>query len=92
MDIAAGIRQSVLFYVGFSGLAGTDVEPTVKPEVLEQNFVRLKERGVLEQKMWGAPIWAVGYYAATVGDRTVSQQIRRYIQKQEHAKDQPTLL
>ena len=46
----------------------------------------------LKQKMWGAPVWAVGYYAATVGDRTVSQQIRKYIQKQEYAKDQPTLL
>ena len=46
----------------------------------------------LEQKMWGAPIWAVGYYAATVGDRTTAQQIRRYIQKQEHAKKQPALL
>jgi len=46
----------------------------------------------LEQKMWGAPVWAVGYYAATVGDRTVSQQIRKYIQKQEYAKDQPKML
>ena len=46
----------------------------------------------LDQKMWGAPLWAVGYYAATVGDKTVSQQIRRYIQKQEYAKDQPKLL
>ena len=46
----------------------------------------------LKQTMWGAPLWAVGYYAATVGDRTVTQQIRKYIQKQEYAKDQPTLL
>ncbi|MFQ5796661.1 MAG: IS200/IS605 family transposase [Candidatus Bipolaricaulia bacterium] len=45
----------------------------------------------IEEQLWGAPIWAPGYYVSTVSDRTTSQQIRRYIQKQEYAKDQPTL-
>jgi len=45
----------------------------------------------LHQALWGAHLWAPGYYAATVGDRTTAAQIRRYIQNHEWAKDQPTL-
>lgn len=45
----------------------------------------------IDQALWGAHLWAPGYYAATVGDRTTAAQIRRYIQNQEWAKDQPRL-
>jgi len=52
MDIAVALPQPVLFYVSFSGLAGTAVEPTVRPEVLERNFIRLKERGLPGIHYW----------------------------------------
>lgn len=45
----------------------------------------------IEEQLWGAAFWAPGYYVSTVNDRTTSQQIRRYIENQESAKDQPTL-
>jgi len=36
----------------------------------------------MEKRIWGAPLWADGYFASTVNDRTTSQQIRRYIKNQ----------
>jgi putative transposase len=42
----------------------------------------------MERRIWGAPIWADGYFASTVNDRTTSQQIRRYIQNQKKQEKQ----
>jgi REP element-mobilizing transposase RayT len=50
-----------------------------------------KEFPEIEEKLWGANLWAPGYYVSTVNDRTTVQQIRKYIQKQEYAKNQLTL-
>lgn len=52
MDIAAEIPQPVIFYMSFSGLAGTAIEPTVNPEVIKQNFIRLRERNLLAIHYW----------------------------------------
>lgn len=45
----------------------------------------------IDDILWGADFWAPGFYASTVNDKTTAQQIRRYIQNQEHAKRQPML-
>ena len=42
----------------------------------------------MEKKIWGAPLWADGYFASTINDRTTSQQIRRYIQNQKKEQKQ----
>lgn len=52
MDIAAKIHQPVLFYMSLSGLGGTPVEPTVNPEAIKQNFIKLKERNLLAIHYW----------------------------------------
>ena len=42
----------------------------------------------MEQRIWGAPLWADGYFASTVNDRTTSQVVRRYIQNQKKQEKQ----
>jgi len=42
----------------------------------------------IEKRIWGAPLWADGYFASTVNDRTTSQQIRKYIQNQKKEQKQ----
>jgi len=46
----------------------------------------------MEKRIWGAPIWARGYFVSTVNDRTTSQTIRRYIKKQKQEVKQLSLL
>lgn len=45
----------------------------------------------MEKRVWGAPIWARGYFASTVNDRTTKQQVKRYIQNQKKSQDQLSL-
>jgi len=52
MEVAANIPQPVLFYMSFSGLAGTAIEPTVDHETIKQNFIRLRERNLLAIHYW----------------------------------------
>lgn len=46
----------------------------------------------LDKRIWGAPIWARGYFASTVNDRTTSESIRRYIRNQKREQKQLRLL
>ena len=51
--------------------------------------MRLREEAPeVEQKTWGAPLWAQGYFASTVNDKTTSQTVRRYIQNQKKVEKQ----
>ena len=54
---------------------------------------RLKEEfPEMEKRVWGAPLWARGYFASTVNDRTTSETIRRYIMNQKKEQKQLKLL
>jgi putative transposase len=46
----------------------------------------------MDNKIWGAPIWARGYFASTVNDRTTSQTIRQYIKNQKREEKQLRLI
>jgi len=42
----------------------------------------------MEKRIWGAPLWARGYFASTVNDKTTSQIIRQYIKGQKKQQKQ----
>jgi len=52
MSIAREVPQQVVFYISYSGLAGTGLEPTVRTETLRENFIRLKERSLRSVHYW----------------------------------------
>lgn len=52
LDLARAVPQSVVFYVSYSGLAGTELEPTVRAEAQRRNFVRLHEMGLPRVHYW----------------------------------------
>jgi len=52
MDLAAEIPQPVLFYMSYSGLGDTPLEPTVRSEVIRDNFIRLKEHDLTGVHYW----------------------------------------
>lgn len=52
MILAKQIPQSVAFYISYSGLAGTGLEPTVNAEDQRENFVRLKEHDLPRVHYW----------------------------------------
>lgn len=70
MEIAANIPQPVLFYMSFSGLAGTAIEPKVDPEMIKQNFIRLRERNLL----------AIHYWRPFVPANSTSQKIEEVLE------------
>lgn len=52
MKLAAEINKPVIFYMSYSGLAGTDIEPNVKAEQIRDNFVRLQDYGLPRVHYW----------------------------------------
>ena len=52
MALALSIKQPVFFYLSFSGLGGTAIEPTVDSEVIKDNFVRLKAKELFAVHYW----------------------------------------
>lgn len=42
----------------------------------------------MEGRIWGAPLWADGYFASTVNDQTTTQVVRKYIQNQKKQEKQ----
>lgn len=51
-----------------------------------------REYPEMEERIWGAPLWADGYFASTVNDKTTSQIIRKYIKEQKEEIKQMKLL
>jgi len=45
----------------------------------------------MEKRIWGAPLWADGYFASTVNYKTTSSIIRQYIRNQKKQEKQLTL-
>lgn len=52
LEIACRVRQPVLFYLSFSGLDGTPVEPLVNGSIAKQNFIRVKDYGLTAVHYW----------------------------------------
>ncbi len=52
MTLAKSIGQPIIFYLSYSGLGGTGLEPTVKDEHLHENFVRLSEHELPRVHYW----------------------------------------
>jgi hypothetical protein len=52
MDAAVGIKQPVLFYISYSGLGGSEIEPHIKVGDIRDNFVRLKNRNLPAIHYW----------------------------------------
>lgn len=52
MRIASSIKQKVIFYMSYSGLAGSSVEPTISSSHIKDNFVRLKAHGLSAVHYW----------------------------------------
>lgn len=52
MELASDIEQPVVFYMSYSGLAGTGLEPSVKEEHLRENFLRLEEYDLPRVHYW----------------------------------------
>lgn len=52
MQIAKDIGQPVVFYMSYSGLGGTGLEPTVKDEHLRDNFIGLKAYDLPRVHYW----------------------------------------
>ncbi len=46
----------------------------------------------MDKRIWGAPVWARGYFASTVNDKTTSDTIRKYIKNQKKEGKQLKLL
>lgn len=41
----------------------------------------------LKRLMWGAKLWEQGFFARSVGDKTTSEMIKRYIEKQGQQRE-----
>ena len=52
LDVATEIKQPVLFYISYSGLGGTKIEPNVRVNDIRDNFVRLKARNLPVIHYW----------------------------------------
>lgn len=52
IELASRIEKPVVFYMSYSGLAGTDLEPNVRAEQMKDNFVRLKHYGLPRVHYW----------------------------------------
>lgn len=52
MALAKDTRQPVVFFMSYSGLAGTGLEPTVKEEHLRENFLRLEAHDLPRVHYW----------------------------------------
>jgi DNA repair photolyase len=52
LTLSSEVPQPVVFYISYSGLGGTPLEPTVRDEVLRDNLVRLAERGLPRVHYW----------------------------------------
>ncbi len=52
MDLSSKVKQSVLFYLSLSGLCGTAIEPNVSADVIKENFVRLRAKGLRAIHYW----------------------------------------
>jgi hypothetical protein len=52
MVLAKETKQPVVFYMSYSGLAGTGLEPTVKKEHIRENFLRLEEYDLPRVHYW----------------------------------------
>ncbi|MFE6926292.1 hypothetical protein ACFVAV_35145 [Nocardia sp. NPDC057663] len=52
MRLAKSISQPVVFYISYSGLAGSGLEPTVSSAVLQDNFIRLEELDLPRVHYW----------------------------------------
>lgn len=52
MKLASSIKQKVIFYISYSGLSGTDIEPNIRTNNLKENFIRLKQYGLPAVHYW----------------------------------------
>lgn len=52
MDLAKQVPQPVIFFISYSGLAGTPLEPNVNMQDQRENFVRLKDKDLPVVHYW----------------------------------------
>lgn len=52
IQIVKNIPQRVIFFISYSGLSGTKLEPTVNEKHQQENFIRLKNNGLPAVHYW----------------------------------------